>query len=201
MTTTSPDHHPTPDETTPKNTFSTLFGPPPLIDGESKEAYEAFAAQLRAAVAPADAIEEMLLRDIVDPFWEVQRLRRLKGKYLQVVVRDGLKPVLDPFFDYQPLRELIEAWARRDPDALKTVGSVLQEAGLDMEHVTALAMMKHLKDFDGIDRQTAVAENCRNQALRELERHRESLARRLQSVAQVIDAEFREVEPALDAPK
>jgi hypothetical protein len=189
------------EETATKDPIGALFGPPPLIDGETEEAYEAFKAQIRAAIGPVDAIEEILLQEVVYLCWEVQRLRRLRGAYLQFIKRDGLRPVLDPFLDSQPLRALIEAWARRDPDALKTVNALLKEAGLGMEHVTALALVQHIKSFEELDRLIAAAENRRNQSLRELERHREVLARRIQNAAKEIeDAEFRVVEPALDAP-
>lgn len=189
------------EESAPKDALNTLFGPPPLIGGETEEAYEAFKAQVRAALGPVDAIEEILIRDVVYLCWDVQRLRRLKGAYLQFIKRDGLRPVLQPFFDYQSLNELIEAWARRDPDALKTVNSILKESGLDMDHVAAVALVQHLKSFEEIDRSIAAAEGRRNQALRELERHREVLARRILIAAKEIeDAEFRVVEPATGAP-
>lgn len=189
------------EETAAKGSVGALFGSPPLIDGETEESYEAFKAQIHAAIGPIDAIEEILIREVVDLCWEVQRLRRLRGAFLQFIKKDGLRPVLEPFFDPQPLRELIEAWARRDPAALKEVNTLLNDAGLDMQHVTAVALVQHLKSFEELDRLIAGLESRRNQALRELERHREALARRIQSAAkQIEDAEFRVVDPALDAP-
>jgi hypothetical protein len=191
----------TPDEeeTAPKDTTGALFGPPPLIDGETEEAYEAFKVQVRAALGPIDAIDEILIRQFVNDEWEVQRLRRLKGGYLQFIIRDGLKPVLSPFYETGPLQSLIDDWARRDPEALKEVDSLLKQSGLAMAHVTAVALLHKIKDFEGMDRLISVAESRRNQALRELERHHESLAHRVQSAAKRIEeGEFRVVEPALE---
>jgi hypothetical protein len=54
------------------------FGPPPLIEGDDRAAYDELLAQISAAVKPADILEDIWVRDIVDLVWEIFRLRRLK---------------------------------------------------------------------------------------------------------------------------
>src|SRR5262245_32620171 len=55
-----------------------IFGPPPILPGEDKSAYEALIRRVTADVKPADIIEKMWVRDIVDLTWEILRWRRIK---------------------------------------------------------------------------------------------------------------------------
>ncbi len=94
-----------------------LFGAPPLIGGEDAAAYDALTARIAGAVAPADVLEEMWVRDVVDLAWEALRLRRLKALLLTSAAPEGLTELLTPSIGAAPARELAEAWAaggRRD---------------------------------------------------------------------------------------
>src|SRR5262249_57982887 len=53
--------------------------PPSLATGEDAAGYAQLAAHIRAAVAPANIIEEIWARDVADLTWDVVRLRRLKA--------------------------------------------------------------------------------------------------------------------------
>jgi len=55
-----------------------LFGRPLLLDGEDGATYDELLARVRAAVNPADALDEMFIADVVSLEWEVLRWRRLK---------------------------------------------------------------------------------------------------------------------------
>ena len=52
-----------------------IFGPPPLLDGESQEVYDTLLARVTGAVSPKDIIEEIWVHDIVNLVWEILRLR------------------------------------------------------------------------------------------------------------------------------
>jgi hypothetical protein len=65
-----------------------LFGPPLLLEGEDGAAYDELLGRICAAVKPADAIDEMLIVDIVALEWEVLRWRRLKRTLMR---EPGLK--------------------------------------------------------------------------------------------------------------
>ena len=56
-----------------------LFGPPPLFEGEDSKIYDQLVTEIFNAVTPADILEEIWLRDIVDLTIDVLRLRRLKA--------------------------------------------------------------------------------------------------------------------------
>jgi hypothetical protein len=105
-----------------------LFGPPPLIEGEEESTYDEFLARTSSAVKPKDLIEEIWVRDIVDLSWEALRLRRIKASLLK---------------------------------------SVLSKESYDYDKIDTV---------ERIDRMVMSAERRRNDALREIERHRTSIA-------------------------
>jgi hypothetical protein len=74
---------------------------------------------------------------------------------------------------------------------------MLKKAGLTMDDVMAEAFAKEIDSFERFDRMLASAEARRNNALREIDRHRSALGVAVRQVVdEVEDAEFRNVEPA-----
>ena len=55
-----------------------LFGPPPILEGEDAAAYDELFGRVCAAIKPIDVIDEMFISDVVVLEWEVLRLRRYK---------------------------------------------------------------------------------------------------------------------------
>ena len=55
-----------------------IFGPPPLIEGEDAAAYDELLVRISAAVKPADILEDIWVREMVDLVWGAFRLRRFK---------------------------------------------------------------------------------------------------------------------------
>jgi len=53
--------------------LESLFGDVPLVGRERREDYDAFFSAIAAAEVPIDAIDWMLLRDLVDLAWEIRR--------------------------------------------------------------------------------------------------------------------------------
>jgi hypothetical protein len=49
----------------------TLFGAPLLLEGEDPAAYDDLRGEVRAAVKPADIVDEMFTVDVVSLEWEV----------------------------------------------------------------------------------------------------------------------------------
>jgi hypothetical protein len=73
----------------------TLFGQPPLLDGEDAAAYDELLARFCAAVKPVDIIDEMFITDVASLEWDVLRLRRLKSSLIRA---RGLE-LLEEFFN------------------------------------------------------------------------------------------------------
>jgi len=145
-----------------------LFGPPPLLEGEDTAAYDELLVQISGAVKPADILEEIWVRDIVDLVWEAFRLRRL----MTVVAHEGLRKILETLIDWSDARDVAQAWATREPGAIRQVDELLASAGFTMDAVMAQTLSLSLDDIERIDRMIATAEGRRNAILREVDRHR-----------------------------
>jgi len=172
-----------------------FFGPPPLIPGEERIAYETLWQRVAAAVIPRDVLEEIWVRDVVDLVWDTLRLRRLKANLLLAAAHEGVQGTIKPLVGPFDGDELSNNWARRDPGALKEVGGLLSSAGLTIDAVMAFTLCRSLDKIEGIDRLLASAEARRNNALREVDRHRVALGAALRvAVEDVEDAEFTDVE-------
>jgi hypothetical protein len=176
------------------------IAPVPLLPGEKEADYASLAARVVGTTKPEDAIEELLVRDVVDLTWEVFRLRRARAGVLKASMSDGVGVVLDGLGHgageiYGYTRELGQGWAAGDKSARRKVEAALTKAGLTIDELTAATVESKLDSFERLDRMLASAEARRNNALREIERHRAALggaARR--SVEEIEDAEFRDVE-------
>ncbi len=169
---------------------------PPLLPGERKADFLALAESLVAAAEPEDAIEDILVRDVIDLTWEILRLRRLKSGLLTVSFGDGLKPVLMTIgYDFFEGQSLSKGWMAGQNKAQQAIRKALLKANLTEEDVTAQTMDIKLDSIERLDRMLASAEARRNNALREIDRHRETLgvaARR--AVEEAEDVPFTEVE-------
>lgn len=73
---------------------------------------------------------------------------------------------------------------------------MLELGGLDEEAINAQTLVINLETFEMIDHSIMQTEARRNAVLREVDRHREALARRLREASATIeDAEFTELPP------
>ncbi len=92
-------------------------------------------------------------------------------------------------------RTLGAMWASGEKSARNEVAAALKKAELSTEDVMAEALENKIDFFERIDRMLASAEARRNNALREIDRHREALGATMrQAIDEVQDAEFRDVE-------
>lgn len=172
-----------------------LFGPPQLIDGEDGEAYQELRERVSLGVKPADIFEEIWLRDFVDLTWEILRWRRLKSSLLAASAFKGLQKVLEPF-SFEGYDDLVEDWAARKPKAIEQVNRMLESAGLTADAIMAETLCENLETIRTIETMIAIAENRRDDALCQIERHRVALAQRARrAVQQLEDAEYKVLEP------
>ena len=98
-----------------------ILGPPPILQSESLDAYNALHDRVRSSVVPTDVIEEIWVRDVVDLTWDVLRLRRLKSKIFAVRERRGLQAMLGPRLSYNRMQDLAGGWFAREEASLKEV--------------------------------------------------------------------------------
>ncbi len=149
-------------------TLQSLFGPPPLLEGEDAAAYDELCARICMAVKPVDAIDEMFVIDVVTLQWEILRWRRLKLSLIKASLHKPLQDFLLKALDYRQYRqafeetlaeilqsrlsqdqaqELAQRCGRSEPDAVKQVEVLLQAAGLNMDKILDHALADRAKDL------------------------------------------------------
>jgi hypothetical protein len=170
--------------------------PAPLLPGEEETDYDTIAVNIVDASKPRNAIEEYLIRDVIDLTWETLRFRRLKAGILRASMDAGVRAILDGVgVPYEDRGALAERWAAGDKNARKKIDAILTKAGLTIDDVTAKTLTSQMDNFERLDRMLSSAEARRNNALREIDRHREALGAAIRrKIDEVEDAEFRDVE-------
>ena len=190
--------------TTKLELLDTLLPTPPLIDGEDQAEYESFLDAGLHAVKPKDAIERVWVQDFIDYSWESQRLRRMKVALIQAARRGAVKSLLNEYINksdhdgapvYLIAERLSENWARSEKNTVKYVEQVFKDNSLNFDNVMAEAISRKLKDLERIDKLIASYDYRRDAAIRELEKRRESLARRARELANqlITDVEAEEI--------
>ena len=173
-------------------------GPAPLIPGDSASGYDTLLARVSATVRPADILEEFWTREVVDHVWAAVRFRRLEAAVMTACAGEGMHTVLRSL-DARDGYGLAKRWFARDLAAVAQVDALLESAGLGIDHVMAQTLRLHIAEIERIARLVAAAEDRRNSALHEIERHRAGFAVALRRAAQdaeaIEDAEFEVVAP------
>jgi hypothetical protein len=169
-----------------------------MLEHEDAAAYDAIHAGISDAVKPADFLEQIWVRDVIDLVWEVLRLRQLKGALMDAAAPHALQKVLASFVPYGRACEIAAGWAARDAACVRQAKGLLAQSGFSMAHVMAEALADRIEAVERIDKMIASAEARRGAMLREVERHRAVLASRLRMATdEVVDAEFVAAGPPL----
>jgi len=82
---------------------------------------------------------------------------------------------------------LAKSWAARKPAAVEEINKALASAGLSMETVMANTLSFKLDELERIGRMVTVAGARRSAALQEIERHRETLGKKLRQAVQELE--------------
>ena len=176
------------------------FAAPVLLKGEDAMALTKLKSQIEAAVKPTDALEEMWVADIIHLQWELQRLHNIKAQLIKANLYKGLEEMLQSTYAYESAADIASSWASGEAEAVERVERFLNARELTMEAVIAQTLAMHIDDIERIDRMIGSSELRRNNALREIKRHQESLADELRRACEEPqDAEFVEVGAHLPA--
>jgi hypothetical protein len=170
------------------------IAPAPLLPGENEAEYAELTAKFLAAVKPRDFIEEILARDAIDLTWEILRQRRMKAGLLRMASGEAVRRVTEKLAGRSPYNPAVQ-WMSGDRATRIQFENLLTKAGLSMEDVMAEALSINIDVTERIDRMLASNEARRNNALREIDRHRETLGSAVrQAIEEVEDAAFSDVE-------
>jgi hypothetical protein len=164
----------------PSMKYLSFLGAPPLIPGESAGDYEKLVSAVTNTMKPADFMETIWTRDIVDLQWDIMRFRRIKADLITK--------------HYNGSHAFLKALG--EPAEFETI--LARDLRDDIASIVAI----HTKVLERIDRMVMTMEARRNAAYHQAERHRIGLGERLRRAAeQVEDAEFREVDDATGEQK
>jgi hypothetical protein len=151
---------------------TSLYGPPPVLEGEDSAAYDELFGRVCAAVKPVDVIDEMLMDDGMASEWEVLRWRRLKLSLIRAYGLKALEEFLRDKLDYGQYRKhftdklttilqdnpaedqaedfaqtLAHQCARNEPDAIDKVNEILASIGQKMDDILYLARAAKAKEL------------------------------------------------------
>jgi hypothetical protein len=187
----------------PPKALEALFDDPPLVGRERPEEYDAFFSAIAMAEMPSDAIDWILLKDLVDLAWEIRRERRIKTEIIKIKQTEVVCDLLKSTFDKadrlgSAVNRIFNAgtearlWAS-DAETRKSIDLKLMEKGHDPESVLAHAYLRGAREIDAIDKRIALSESRRNAILKEIGLRSERKAQKLaQAASDVIEGEFTE---------
>lgn len=164
-----------------------IFGNPPVLSVEDRQAYDRLIAQLALEWKPRNITEWMFVRDIADISWEIFRHRRAIANTFAVSFKKALERVfyneLDG--DYRQAEYLACAWFE-GPQKQQEVKSELAKYGLSPEVIVAECHSIKGDLLDKLHRLLALAEARRTAITRNFNEYR---AMSLLSEKPVVDSE------------
>jgi hypothetical protein len=152
-----------------------LWGPPPIPRAEDPAVYWKLGLAMAQAVLPADPIEWMYLKDVVDYTWEIRRLRKYKVELIAIQERSLLSQA----------REVVQPKEMRQLEEHFAMGFGESEA-----------FFEKLESFESINRLLDVAESRRTATLNDIASYRKNFARHLRKASDdIIEGQFTEHDP------
>ncbi len=180
--------------------LESILGPAALLPGDDRTLYDRLTGRLMAAVQPHDMIEAIWVRDVADSVWESHRLRRYRRDILQSSRPAGLERLLKGYHYGDTAEALAAAFARGQAKAAAEVRKLLEREGLGDEAIAAHGFVACLDEVERIDALIDRAEARTSTVLREVERRREAMARRLRVAVAAEDADFVDLTASLPSP-
>ncbi len=175
-----------------------------LVGDERAEDYMSIFGAIVSSVRPADSVDWLYVKDVVDLEWDIHRERSIKTSIIELMQKDIVADLLKTTRDDPASVEThvyrifaadgeIREWAT-SPAARKEINERLAARGFPASETLARAFIKGVSEIDAVDRRIASYEARKMVILREIERRRnERLSRSpVKPSTDVIDAEFSE---------
>ena len=174
-----------------------LFSAPSLMQGEDSDVYAELYARVEEVVQPQDVMDQMMVTDVTNHFWEQQRYRRCTGTVINTKRRAALERILhgaigldevdtetaaDTYFEVARLeeREVTDYSTQvRVPKTRAGVVAFMEEHGFvetDIDRAAVETSADALTDLENL----AFKHEIRREAIvRELERRRKKRNKQL----------------------
>jgi hypothetical protein len=158
-----------------------VFGHPPVLSTENRQAYDALMTQLVLEWKPQNMIGWMFVRDITDISWEIFRHRRAIANLFAVSFKTALRAVLTdvlpeegckPWFDrYDTVKGLAQAWFE-GPQEQEKVKAQLAKYGVSPEAIVAQSYAMRRDELHKLHQLVAAAEARRDAITRNFYEYR-----------------------------
>jgi hypothetical protein len=167
-----------------------LFSTPSLMKGEDPDVYSDLYTRVEEVVQPQDVLDQMMLTDVTNHFWEQQRYRRCTGTVINCKRRAALEKILreaiglndvdtetaaDSYFEVARLeeREVID-YATQVPIPKTRAGVVdlMEKYGFVETDIDRVAMETSVDTLAGLENLALKHEIRREAIVRELDRCR-----------------------------
>ncbi|WP_245444627.1 hypothetical protein [Bradyrhizobium sp. Y36] len=135
--------------------FEALCPPPQLLPGENLDHYRALQAVIFRDVDPQSAIEWLIVIDIAELSWEIQRYRVLRHRVLTTFRQKAIETTLrriDVVDNLPSLRSIAEFYIVRnaldwqlDPNAAAEIDARLEAHGFD-QHTVSMEAYVHARE-------------------------------------------------------
>jgi hypothetical protein len=164
--------------TPPQEDFDALAPPPALLPGESLERYQFMRQAILADIAPQSAIEWLLVIDVIELSWEIERYRLLRQKVVdlsrQRAIEQGLRRIdlIDPCAECNQaanrhIRRNAVEWPT-NPDTASEIEARLAAYGIDQQTINAGNLMQAREFFVLFQALLDAAQSRRISLLREI---------------------------------
>jgi hypothetical protein len=161
-----------------------LFGPPPVLSTENAEAYHRMLLCLVEQYEPHDLVGQMLVKQVLDSMWDIQRITRhmtlaidRKFRDLQKFQAQGRKAAAQK---KEALAKRL-AQSKAEPPTVpeevtdglvEEVDAILQEPATELDHARALEAA--IAYYERLDKSRMMAIAMRTNALNQLEQLRQA---------------------------
>ena len=167
--------------------LAVIFDSRPLAPEEEPGSYDTLRKAILSQLKPADLIEAIWARDIVDLTWEVWYLRQARAQILiqarLAAVQHLIKPVIEIHRqrgmdspDRSSTGCLALGWISGAENERSQVDQLLQERGLTASAISAKAVQLTLCDIERVSQMLTSAQQQRDVTLGAMARRRASLA-------------------------
>jgi hypothetical protein len=180
-----------------------FIGERPIVRGENPQDYDALFTRIEAYIKPADPVEWIWVKNIVDATWEARRFRRMRDQVLDLGRFSAMKRIVetlrqDKRFDAdfkKSTTDLVFSWIRGSAEGEAEMAKFLGQYGLEPSAIMAETFMSRSDVYDQLERLAGAADKRRDSVLREIERRRAGRAQQFRDAASVVDAEVEDVGP------
>ena len=174
-----------------------LFSAPSLMQGEDSDVYAELYARVEEVVQPQDVMDQMMVTDVTNHFWEQQRYRRCTGTVINTKRRAALERILhgaiglndvdtetaaDTYFEVARLeeREVIDyATQVQIPKTRAGVVDLMEKHGFVETDIDRVAMEMSVDTLADLEILALKHEIRREAIVRELERRCKKRNKRL----------------------